>query len=136
MGQYTENELAKDLENQDYKFGFVTDVETETIPVGLNEDIIRLISTKKEVIDNIKRLQTHPSITIWAGNNENEQDLPQSQSLISAYSDLYFKTILANISTIDTTRPMTGSSPSNGNETAAAPFCYNHQSEFYGDMHS
>tara|TARA_B100000614_G_scaffold227346_1_gene218424 strand:+ start:1495 stop:2076 length:582 start_codon:yes stop_codon:yes gene_type:complete len=48
MGQYTENELAKDLENQDYKFGFVTDVETETIPVGLNEDIIRLISTKKE----------------------------------------------------------------------------------------
>jgi len=48
MGQYTENELAKDLENQDYKFGFTTDVETETIPVGLNEDIIRLISTKKE----------------------------------------------------------------------------------------
>lgn len=48
MGQYTENELAKDLENQDYKFGFVTDVETETIPVGLNEDIIRLISSKKE----------------------------------------------------------------------------------------
>lgn len=48
MGQYTENELAKDLENQDYKFGFVTDVETEKIPVGLNEDIIRLISSKKE----------------------------------------------------------------------------------------
>jgi len=50
MGQYTENELAKDLENQDYKFGFVTDVETETIPVGLNEDIIRLISSKKLLI--------------------------------------------------------------------------------------
>jgi Fe-S cluster assembly protein SufB len=46
--QYTENELAKDLENQDYKFGFVTDVETETIPKGLSEDIIRLISSKKE----------------------------------------------------------------------------------------
>ena len=48
MAQYTENELAKDLEDQDYKFGFVTDVETETIRQGLDEGIIRLISTKKE----------------------------------------------------------------------------------------
>ena len=47
MAQYTENELAKDLDNQDYKFGFVTDVETEKVPQGLNEDIIRLISAKK-----------------------------------------------------------------------------------------
>ena len=51
MGQYTENELAKDLENQDYKFGFVTDVETETIPVGLNEDIIaRIVSNPSRKI--------------------------------------------------------------------------------------
>ena len=47
MAQYTENELAKDLDNQDYKFGFVTDVETEKVSKGLNEDIIRLISAKK-----------------------------------------------------------------------------------------
>ena len=47
MTPYTEDELAKDLDQQDYKFGFVTDVETETVPVGLNEDIIRLISAKK-----------------------------------------------------------------------------------------
>ena len=47
MAQYTENELAKDLDNQDYKFGFVTDVETDKIPEGLNEDIIRIISSKK-----------------------------------------------------------------------------------------
>ena len=47
MAQYTENELAKDLDKQDYKFGFVTDVETDKIPEGLNEDIIRLISSKK-----------------------------------------------------------------------------------------
>ena len=47
MAQYTENELAKDLDNQDYKFGFVTDVETEKVPKGLNEEIIRLISAKK-----------------------------------------------------------------------------------------
>ena len=30
-----------------YKYGFVTDVETEIIPAGLNEDVVRLISEKK-----------------------------------------------------------------------------------------
>ena len=33
---------------QDYKFGFVTEVEQETFPPGLNEDVIRLLSAKKE----------------------------------------------------------------------------------------
>ncbi len=32
---------------EEYKYGFVTDIETETIPKGLNEDVIRLISKKK-----------------------------------------------------------------------------------------
>jgi Fe-S cluster assembly protein SufB len=32
----------------DYKYGFVTDIETESIPKGLNEETIRLISQKKE----------------------------------------------------------------------------------------
>jgi Fe-S cluster assembly protein SufB len=32
----------------DYPYGFVTNIETETVPKGLNEDIIRLISSKKE----------------------------------------------------------------------------------------
>ena len=36
------------LANQEYKWGFVTDVEQETIPRGLNEDVIRLISAKKQ----------------------------------------------------------------------------------------
>ena len=35
------------LATQEYKYGFVTEVETESIPKGLNEDIIRLISAKK-----------------------------------------------------------------------------------------
>ena len=33
---------------QEYKYGFVTDIEADTVPRGLNEDIIRLISSKKE----------------------------------------------------------------------------------------
>src|SRR2546423_776337 len=35
------------LVNRDYQYGFVTDVETDTVPAGLNEDIIALISSKK-----------------------------------------------------------------------------------------
>jgi len=35
------------LINQPYKYGFVTDIEAETLPRGLNEDIIRMISAKK-----------------------------------------------------------------------------------------
>ncbi|MDJ0569900.1 MAG: Fe-S cluster assembly protein SufB [Pleurocapsa sp. MO_192.B19] len=38
---------VKTLVNQPYKYGFVTDIETETIPRGLSEDVIRLISAKK-----------------------------------------------------------------------------------------
>lgn len=48
MSNYTENELAKDLENQEYKFGFTSDIESDTIAKGLNEDVVRLISRKKD----------------------------------------------------------------------------------------
>ncbi len=33
---------------QEYKYGFVTDIETDSVPAGLNEDVIRLISAKKQ----------------------------------------------------------------------------------------
>ncbi|MGD0310462.1 MAG: Fe-S cluster assembly protein SufB, partial [Acidobacteriota bacterium] len=35
------------LASQEYKYGFVTEIEADTVPVGLNEDVIRLISAKK-----------------------------------------------------------------------------------------
>ena len=40
--------LVKDVVKEPYKYGFVTDIETEKIEKGLNEDIIKLISQKKE----------------------------------------------------------------------------------------
>ena len=39
---------VKDVVKEPYKYGFVTDIETEKIAKGLNENIIRLISAKKE----------------------------------------------------------------------------------------
>ncbi len=38
---------VKTLVNQPYKYGFITDIEADTIPRGLNEDIVRIISAKK-----------------------------------------------------------------------------------------
>ena len=42
------DELLKDITSQEYKEGFVTDVEQEFAPKGLNEDIIRHISERKQ----------------------------------------------------------------------------------------
>ncbi|NER13159.1 Fe-S cluster assembly protein SufB [Leptobacterium flavescens] len=44
---YTEEELKKELETKEYEYGFYTDIESETFPNGLNEDIVRAISKKK-----------------------------------------------------------------------------------------
>jgi Fe-S cluster assembly protein SufB len=41
-------ETIEQLANREYKYGFVTDIESDTAPPGLSEDIIRLISAKKE----------------------------------------------------------------------------------------
>lgn len=42
-----QDKILEEVTGSEYKYGFVTDVETETIPKGLNEDIIRMISEKK-----------------------------------------------------------------------------------------
>ena len=44
----TKPETIESMVNQEYKWGFVTDIEADAVPAGLNEDIIRLISAKKE----------------------------------------------------------------------------------------
>ncbi len=41
------NKLIKEVVNKHYAYGFVTQIDSDTIPPGLNEDIIRLISKKK-----------------------------------------------------------------------------------------
>ncbi len=47
MSKYTEDDLKKELETQEYEYGFYTDIESDTFPKGLNEDIVRAISKKK-----------------------------------------------------------------------------------------
>lgn len=45
--KYTEEHLKEELKDKEYEFGFTTDVESDKAPNGLNEDIIRFISAKK-----------------------------------------------------------------------------------------
>ena len=48
MGKYTEDDLKVELENKEYEYGFYTELEAETFPIGLNEDVVRAISKKKD----------------------------------------------------------------------------------------
>jgi Fe-S cluster assembly protein SufB len=43
----TTTSVLEEMARQDYKFGFVTEIEQETVPPGLDEDVVRLISAKK-----------------------------------------------------------------------------------------
>jgi Fe-S cluster assembly protein SufB len=43
----TSTSTIQELANKEYQYGFVTDIESESIPRGLSEDVVRLISAKK-----------------------------------------------------------------------------------------
>ena len=47
MSKYTEDDLREELKTKEYEYGFYTDIKSETFPKGLNENIIKAISQKK-----------------------------------------------------------------------------------------
>ena len=50
-------DILHEVTQSEYKYGFTTEIETDIIPIGLNEDVVRLISAKKnepEWIDNYR----------------------------------------------------------------------------------
>ncbi len=47
MSKYTEEQLEKELQTKEYEYGFYTDISSDTIPIGLSEEVIRIISAKK-----------------------------------------------------------------------------------------
>ncbi len=47
MSAQNDKNIIEDIGNEEYKYGFVTDIETEIIDQGLCEDVVRLISAKK-----------------------------------------------------------------------------------------
>ncbi len=85
-----EDKILQEVTTTDYKFGFVTDIDSDTIKKGLNEDVIRLISMKKNEpdwllewrLDAFRKFQkmTEPE---WANVTYDKPDL-QSISYYSA----------------------------------------------------
>ena len=61
----TETEIIEGHVEQEYKFGFVTDVEQEQFAPGLDEDVIRRLSAKKEEPEwmRAKRLKAFEAIS-------------------------------------------------------------------------
>lgn len=45
--QEDQDKILEEVTGGEYKYGFVTDIDTEVIPIGLNEEVVRLISSKK-----------------------------------------------------------------------------------------
>ena len=43
----TATDTIEEFASKEYKYGFVSEIESDTVPVGLNEDVIRMISAKK-----------------------------------------------------------------------------------------
>ncbi|XP_070698730.1 beta-mannosidase [Pempheris klunzingeri] len=107
------------------------------------DDFIQTV--REEVIQQVQRLKSHPSIIIWSGNNENEAALatdwfsiPVSQrpTYLKDYVTLYVNNIRAIVQEEDHSRPFLVSSPTNGAESeqegwvAANPY-----DPHYGDTH-
>ena len=53
------DKIIQEFTSGEYKEGFVTDVEQEFVPKGLNEDIIRMISARKDT-EPLQRTCSHP----------------------------------------------------------------------------
>ncbi|CAG2103600.1 unnamed protein product, partial [Medioppia subpectinata] len=99
-----------------------------------------LDSVNNEVITQVRRIQHHPSIAIWSGNNENEYGLKywwyDVKNYWPDYRALYVNTIGKTLAAEDTTRPYVSSSPSNGLETIKENYTSSKpDDELYGDIH-
>nr|XP_020459774.1 beta-mannosidase isoform X2 [Monopterus albus] len=102
-------------------------------------------TVREEVIQQVWRLKSHPSIIVWSGNNENEAALAtdwfsipafQRPTYIKDYVTLYVNNIRTIVQEEDESRPFLVSSPTNGAESeqegwvAANPY-----DTHYGDTH-
>uniref|UniRef100_A0A0N4ZUF7 beta-mannosidase n=1 Tax=Parastrongyloides trichosuri TaxID=131310 RepID=A0A0N4ZUF7_PARTI len=99
-----------------------------------------ITNVNNEIMEQIIRLSHHPSIIIWAGNNENEVAINSWWNTNSKHKEEYkffYKTVILNIvKKYDSSRPFILSSPSNGIESLNdGGISKNPMSEIYGDIH-
>lgn len=83
------------------------------------KDFLSLVQL--EVLQQTRRLQSHPSLAVWGGNNENEiafswfsQSTSNRDIYVVDYNELYINTVYNTLVTVDPNRAWIDSSPSNG----------------------
>lgn len=102
-------------------------------------------TVRHEIVQQVRRLKSHPSIIVWSGNNENEAALatdwfhiPVSQRplYLKDYVTLYVDNIKSIVQEEDPTRPFLVSSPTNGAESEREGWvASNPYDPLYGDTH-
>lgn len=103
-------------------------VEIQLFRYPVNDEF--LLNVHKEIVFQVKRLQSHASIVLWSGNNENEEAIAENWYNVPAskmdqakddYRKLYIDTVMQAVLLIDkgNNRPFITSSPSNGLQTIA-----------------
>jgi beta-mannosidase len=105
-----------------------------------------LTNVYNEVLYQVKRLQSHPSVALWSGNNENEAALAQNWYRVPAdkmpkakddYRKLYVGTVMRAVQEVDkgNNRPFITSSPTNGLESIREDYiATNPQDPLYGEF--
>lgn len=109
----------------------------------VNDEFLETVKT--EATQVVRRLQHHPSIAIWAGNNENEvaimgpwypEVLLRRHVYYDEYRKLYVDTIRRIVVDEDPSRPFVTSSPSNGVQTEKDNYLSRTPNDNrYGDVH-
>jgi len=103
-----------------------------------------LLSVRSEIRDSVRRLYNHPSVALWAANNENEVALRTNwygtdsnfQVYKEDYIKLYVETVKSEVEKIDPSRPFLLSSPSNGLvDPEEGYIAENPYSSLKGDVH-
>uniref|UniRef100_A0A182PVA2 beta-mannosidase n=1 Tax=Anopheles epiroticus TaxID=199890 RepID=A0A182PVA2_9DIPT len=107
-----------------------------------DSDFLRTV--QEEVRQNVRRIQHHPSVAVWATNNENEVALRQNwykteanySAYYTQYVELYVRTVLPTVEANDPWRTVLLSSPSNGDLSLKERYiATNPQDPRYGDVH-
>jgi Fe-S cluster assembly protein SufB len=100
----TEVSKIEELANKEYKYGFVTDIEADTLPKGLNEDIIRQLSDKKKEPEFMLewRLKAYRHwLTMKEPHWANVQYSPVDYQNLSYYSAPKKKPMLKSLDEVD-----------------------------------
>ncbi len=102
--RYTEDDLKLELENKEYEYGFTIDIESDKAPNGINEDIIRFISAKKNEPQWLLDYRLN-ALKVWQSMEEPEwahvnYTTPKFQE-ISYYSAPKKKTELKSLDEVD-----------------------------------